>query len=172
MVHDWLDHVCAPMAGRYNLQPGAVIVATSPNDSAKVSATLISPRGREIPLAAGDADVASVYRYSQTRLPGTYFVRFADGSQVVEELPFHVARDASESDLAPLADADRTALLAPAGVIVAGAETTASEPVEAAPRREPFWGALLAILVTLMAIELLMSNWLSRGRSGFAFSTA
>jgi hypothetical protein len=170
MVHDWLDHVCAPTVGRYNLQPGAAIVATAPKDAAGLTATVHSPRGRDIPVSVANDDVAPVYRYAQTRLPGTYYLRLSDASQLVEELPFHVAREASESEIQPLADADRTALLVPAGVVVAGAESTASEPVEAAPRREPFWSALLAALVSLLAIELLMSNWLSRRRSGFAIS--
>jgi hypothetical protein len=171
MVHDWLDHVCAPTVGRYNLQPGASIIATAPKDAAGVAATLHSPRGLDIPLSATDDDVAPVFRYAQTRMPGTYYLRFTDASKLVEELPFHVARDARESELQPLADADRTALLVPAGVLIAGTESPNSEQVAASPRREPFWTALLAALVTLLAIELLMSNWLSRRRSGFAIST-
>jgi hypothetical protein len=171
MVHDWLDHICAPTVGRYNLQPGASVIATAPQDAAGVTATLHTPRGRDISLTAAVDDAAPVYRYAGTRVPGSYYLRFTDGGQLVEELPFHVAREASESQLQPLADADRTALLVPAGVLVAGAETTTSEPVKAAPRREPFWTALLAALVMLLAIELLMSNWLSRRRSGFAIST-
>jgi hypothetical protein len=171
MVHDWLDHVCAPTVGRYNLQPGASIIAAAPRDAAAVTATLHSPRGRDIPLTAADDDAAPVYRYAGTRLPGTYYLRFTDAGQLVEELPFHVAREARESELQPLVDADRTALLVPAEVQVAGTESETSAPVQAAPRREPFWTALLAALVTLLAIELLMSNWLSRRRSGFAIST-
>jgi hypothetical protein len=172
MVHDWLDHVCAPTVGRHNLARGATIIASAPEDAPGVSAMVTSPRGRETPLMASDDDVGAVFRYAQTTLPGTYLLRFSDASQIVNELPFHVARDVSESYLQPLGDADRTALLAPAGVAVAnGAAHMLSNSVRSAPRREPFWGALLVTLVTLLAIELLMSNWLSRRRSGLAVST-
>jgi hypothetical protein len=107
MVHDWLAYVTAPTMARYNLSPGTPIVAASQQSS--TSATLITPRGREIALTATDAEVSPVYRYTQTRLPGTYRVRFAGGN-AASETPFHVTHDARESDLRPLNIADRDAL--------------------------------------------------------------
>jgi hypothetical protein len=98
-------------------------------------------------------------------------VRFATAGSPVGDVPFHVARDASESDLRPLSDADRTSLLIPAGVHLAGAEESAPQPADSSPRLDPFWGVLLAALVALLAGELLLSNWLARQRSGIAVST-
>jgi hypothetical protein len=172
MVHDWLDHVSAPTVARYNLERGAAIVAAAPKDSVHATAKLVTPRGKEIPLTAADDEVAPVFRYAQTRLPGMYRVRFSDASQQLSELPFHVTREVVESNLQLLSEADRTALLVPAGVLVAGTESVETDKVASPPRREPFWGALLVTLVTLLAIELFMSNWLARRRSGLAISTA
>jgi hypothetical protein len=171
IVHDWLAYVTAPTMARYNLIPGAPIVAAPTKDAASASAALITPRGREISLVATDADVAPVYRYTQTALPGTYRVRFSRGGAPVGDVPFHVAHDASESNLEPLRVADRDKILAPAGVQFAGAEAPVTTTREAAPRREPFWGILLAALVALLACELLMSTWLARQRGGLTVST-
>jgi hypothetical protein len=171
MIHDWLTYVTAPTMARYNLQPGTPIVA-APQNAASSSASLVTPRGKEISLVATDADVAPVFRYTQTQLPGTYRVRFASGGVPSGEAPFHVAYDARESHLEPLSEADRDALLVPAGVQFAGAEAVATaETAASSPRREPFWTFLLAALVALLAAELLMSNWLARQRSGLAVST-
>jgi hypothetical protein len=170
MVHDWLAYVTAPTMARHNLSPGTPIVAASQQGS--TSAMLVTPRGREIALAATDADVSPVYRFTQTRLPGTYRVRFSSSGTAASETPFHVAHDARESNLEPLNVADRDALLVPAGLQFAGVEAeSAVETANAAPRREPFWSFLLAALVALLAGELLMSNWLARQRSGMAVST-
>jgi hypothetical protein len=171
MVHDWLGYVTAPRTARYNLSPGAAIIASAPKDAAGASAVLLTPRGYELPLVSANADAEPVYRFSQTRLPGTYRVRFSSAGSPAGDVPFHVARDVSESDLRPLADADRTSLLIPAGVQLAGAEESAPQPADSSPRLDPFWGVLLAALVALLAGELLLSNWLARQRSGIAVST-
>jgi hypothetical protein len=172
MVHDWLAYVTAPTMARYNLQPGAPIVASPPNTGSTASASLVTPRGREIELAATDADVSPVYRFTQTQLPGTYRVRFAASGTPAGEVPFHVALDTRESNLEPLNTAERDALLIPAGVQFAGADNVATAATaDTAPRREPFWSVLLAALVALLIVELLMSNWLARQRSGYAVST-
>jgi hypothetical protein len=172
MIHDWLEYVTAPTMARYNLQPGAPIVAAPQTNAANTSASLVTPRGKEVSLVATDADVVPVFRYTQTRLPGTYRVRFTSGGEPSGEMPFHVAQEARESNLEPLNEPERDALLIPAGVQFAGAESVATaERAEPLPRREPFWTFLLAALVGLLAAELLMSNWLARQRSGLAVST-
>jgi hypothetical protein len=171
MIHDWLNYVTAPTMARYNLAPGSPIVAGPPKDAAGASAMLFTPRGREVSLIAADSDAATVFRYTQTQLPGTYRVRFSSGGAAVGEVPFHVAHDASESNLEPLSKADRDKLLIPAGVQFAGADAPVATTRETAPRREPFWSFLLAALVMLLISELLMSTWLARQRSGLTVST-
>jgi hypothetical protein len=171
MVHDWLGYVTAPRTARFNLSPGAPIFSSAPKDATGAAAVLVTPRGTELPLVSANAEAEAVYRFSQTRLPGTYRVRFTSDGAPVGDVPFHVARDVSESDLRPLTEADRTSLLIPAGVQLAGAEESLPQRAESAPRLDPFWGVLLSALVALLAVELLLSNWLARQRSGFAVNT-
>jgi hypothetical protein len=171
MIHDWLAYVTAPTLARHNLTPGSPIIASTPKDSAGASASLETPSGRSISLVATDADSSPVFRYTQTHLPGTYRVRFTSSGAPASEVPFHVAHIASESNLEPLTDTNRDKLLIPAGVQFAGAESAAPDTRESAPRREPFWGYLLAALIALLACELVMSTWLARQRGGLAVST-
>jgi hypothetical protein len=170
MIHDWLGYVTAPTSARYNLKPGTSIIASAPKDSPKASAEVVTPRGRRIPLTVTTADANSVFRYMQTQLPGLYRVRFNSDGGSVGDVPFHVARDAAESDLKMLGAAERDSLLEPAGVHFTGAVPTMPSGNETAPRREPLWGMLLAALVALLASELLMANRLARQRAGFAVS--
>jgi hypothetical protein len=172
MVHDWLAYVTAPTMARYNLSPGSPIIAMAPKDAAGATAALVTPRGREIPLVSLDGDGSAVFRYTQTQLPGEYRVRFTNGGAPAGDMPFHVTYDASESTIEPLAEADRDKLLAQAGVQFAGANAPKIATRDSAPRREPFWGILLAALVALLVSELLLSTWLARQRSGLTVSTA
>jgi hypothetical protein len=171
MIHDWLDYLTAPTMARYNLSPGAPILLSAPKEAAGASATLVTPRGREIALAALDGDGSTVFRFTQTQLPGDYRVRFTGGPARVADVPFHVARDASESTIEPLSALERDKVLIPAGVQFSGATAPAVATRDSAPRREPFWGILLAALVALLVGELLLSTWLARQRSGLTVST-
>ncbi|HEY3394971.1 MAG TPA: hypothetical protein VGK58_19860, partial [Lacipirellulaceae bacterium] len=131
----------------------------------------VTPRGREIGLVAMEGDGSTVFRYTQTQLPGDYRVRFTNSGAPAGDVPFHVAYDASESTIDILTDVARDNLLVPAGVQFAGANARAVATRDSAPRSEPFWGVLLAALVALLVGELLMSTWLARQRSGMAVST-
>jgi hypothetical protein len=171
MIHDWLSYITAPTMARYNLSPGAPIVATPPKGAADSTAVVITPHGREVKLLAVDSGVAAVCRFTQTQLPGNYRVRFTSNGSTASEVPFHVAYDVRESTFEPLAEADRDKLLVTAGVQFGGEATPIVAASDSAPRREPFWGYLLAALVALLVSELLMSGFLARQRSGMAIST-
>jgi hypothetical protein len=171
MVQDWLGFLTAPTTSRYNLTPGTPLVASPPADAPNAKAELVTPGGRAVPLDIGDAEFAPVIRYSQTALPGTYRVRFTQGGKLVSEVPYHVARDARESNMRTLNGGQRENLIAWSGLQFGTTAVMAPSVAEIAPRREPVWGALLAALVTLLAAELLVSNWLARQRHGFAVSS-
>ena len=128
----------------------------------------MTPGGRAVPLDVGDAEFAPVIRYSQTALPGTYRVRFTKSGEVVGEVPYHVVRDASESNLHALDGGERENLIAWSGLQFGTSAAAAPTVAETAPRREPVWDVLLAALVALLVGELLLSNWLARQRHGFA----
>lgn len=172
MVHDWLDYVTAPTSARYNLSPGAPIVATAPAGRSGVTAQLVTPRERVIPLAASNASEPPVFRSSQTQLPGAYRVRFASSGKPAGEAPFQVAREAAESDLRVLTDSERAQLTATAGVRFGKAEPLETAAPESAPQLEPVWGWLLAALVALLAVELLVANLLARRRFGVEVTTS
>jgi hypothetical protein len=171
MIHDWLSYVTAPTMARYNLSPGAPIIAAPPSDSGGVSAALVTPRGGEISLVAVDGDDSPAFRFSQTQLPGHYRIRFSSNGSPAGEVPFHIAYDATESIVEPLADAARDQLFATAGIQFSGQAAQTVAISDSAPRREPFWGILLTALVALLLGELLMSTWLARQRSGLTVST-
>jgi hypothetical protein len=173
MIHDWLGYVTAPTTSRYNLEPGAPIVASPPadaGDAAAVTAEIVTPRGRAIPLTASDAEFAPTFRYSQTALPGTYRVRFKEGDETIAEVPYQVARDAQESNLEMLPAAGREKLAQAFSVRFEESPVVAASTEVSAPRREPIWGALLAVLVALLVAELFMANLLARQRHGFEVS--
>jgi hypothetical protein len=177
MIHDWLAYVTAPTLARYNLSPGAPIIASAPKEASGGSATLVTPRGREVALAALDGDGSSVFRYTQTQLPGDYRVRFTAGESPAGgvpagDVPFYVAYDVRESTIEPLTEVERGKLVVSAGVQFAGANTPVVATRDSAPRREPFWGVLLTALVALLLSELLLSTWLARQRTGLTVNTA
>jgi hypothetical protein len=172
MVQDWLSYITAPRTARYNLAPGNSILAAAPAEELGANAKVITPRGREMDLVPLESGSGSVFRFSQTAVPGLYRVRFIADGGVVQEVPYYVARDPRESDLTPLTDAERLGVLASADVAFAGEGATSAASVAAmAPREEPVWGALLVALVALLAGELLLANRLSRQRHGFAVNT-
>jgi hypothetical protein len=167
MVQDWLGFLTAPTTSRYNLEPGSLIVASAPADARGATAELVTPRGRAIPLTAADAEVAPVFRYSQTTLPGTYRVRFKEGDATVGEVPYQVSRDAVESDLEMLRADERAKLAESFGVQFGETPVAAvGEVVAAAPRQEPVWTYLLGALVMLLVAELFLANLLARQRQG------
>jgi hypothetical protein len=119
-----------------------------------------------------DSELSPSYRYTQTQQPGMYRVRFAGSDAGRTDVPFHVVRDSSESELRQLSETERSRLLVPAGLRFGPDVTPGMSTVQTEPRREPFWGILLAALVALLAGELLVSSRLARQRGGFAVSIA
>jgi len=166
MVLDWLDYLTAPAAARYNLAPGSSIVAAAPSGVAYSSVAVLTPDGKQTPLAARETGDVAMFRYAQTQLPGIYRVLFNAADKTAASVPFYVARDPAESYVQPLDEQQRAALLATVHLRFDSDDT--AEPVaEATPTREaPLWGALLLLLVALLAGELLLSGWLARQRHG------
>jgi hypothetical protein len=83
-------------------------------------------------------------------------------------LPFRVARDAEESDLAPLKPSAIAMLTEAAGIRFGNAPPPADAVDLAQARLEPAWWPLLFAMVLLMAAESLMATRVSRGRFGGA----
>jgi hypothetical protein len=158
MVHDWLAYLAEPRATRHNLLPGDPI-SLYVAGRADAHATLIAPGGADVDLTGEPADEGVVFRTSRTSSPGDYFLETGlAGSRI----PFHVARDAAESDLTPLTADDRIFLSETVGLsggrmAARLSDTTASAPIAA---------ALLLLLAALMAGELVLSGAVARRRFG------
>ncbi len=163
MIRDWLAYITAPTSSRFNLSPGAPIVAAASGKPA----ILVTPRRGELSLSAAGTGSSALLRYSRTTLPGIYRLKMTNNDGSMDELPFRVARNADESQLTPLADAE-LAQLTDAGITFLGADAATFQTTAALPaHREPLWGVLLAALVTLLAAELLVASRISRQRSGW-----
>jgi hypothetical protein len=173
MVHDWLNYMTSPLAASYTLEPGSPIVLSAAAEEDLITAEIVTPGGRTLPMASSDRAFAQAWRFSQTQRPGAYLVRLPDADGGAKTIPFQVQRGAAESDFRPLDDAERGRLTSLAGVQFgdgSGPTGDASLPLAPEPPREPVWGLLLAALVALLVGELLMANLLSRRRQPAAIS--
>lgn len=175
MVYDWLDYLTAPAAARHNLLPGEAIVANVPQESPDAAATLITPEGESKPLVSHSAGEDTVLRYSQTHVPGLYRVQFESDGRQVASVPYVVQGEVEESQFKPLTRAEQSRLAEMAQLqFLSAAELVEVAPIEMAdapPRQSPVWGGLLLALILFLAAELLLANWISRQRAGYAVST-
>ncbi|MEZ6125243.1 MAG: BatA domain-containing protein [Planctomycetaceae bacterium] len=158
MVQDWLAYLTQPQATRYNLAPGEPI-SVHLKDSEFRDAVLKTPHGDEIELTADAATDGVVFRSGRTILPGEYVLELALSG---DRLPFHVSREAGESDLSLLNDEQRR-MMAKATGLGAGLMSLASS---VGTNRDPAWHVLLILLIVFMTLELLLAGWISRERFG------
>ncbi len=158
MVHDWLNYLCQPRATRHNLVPGDPI-AVHLNDALFKDATLTTPHGDELELASEPAGDGVVFRSSRTLLPGNYSLELGLSG---ERIPFYVARDSRESNLAGLASVDRRLLNETTGLT----SNSPNRRLSGSDEREPLWPILLLALLAVMAGELLLAGVIARHRFG------
>lgn len=158
MVQDWLSYLTQPQATRHNLSPGDPL-SVHLADASQRNATLHTPHGDSIELTADAAGDGVVFRSSRTILPGNYTLELGAAG---DGIPFHVNRDASESDLTSLTTADRQLLAEVSGL----SRTAGSQAISVTNQTDPLWPLLLMMLVVLIAAELLLSGIISRERFG------
>ncbi len=156
MASAWLSYLSEPKATRHNLLPGEPISLQVAAD-AGTEATLTLPTGDDVAVSGEPVADGVMFRTSHTMTPGAYSLEYALSGDGV---PFHVARQGAESNLAGLTDADREFLRNTAGL---GQEGRAA-PVAAAGRAAPMWPALLVLLIAVMAGELVLSGTIARKR--------
>ncbi|MEM8864962.1 MAG: BatA domain-containing protein [Planctomycetota bacterium] len=173
MVQDWLDYLTAPSLGRHNLTPGAEIVAQAPvgdgtSAGGYTTASIQTPTGEEIDLAERGDLAASVFRFTQTRLPGAYTLQFSAAGDVVDNQPFQVPRRLAESTLDPLTESERVWFEETAGLQFGTQSPTVASVTDttAEPSLSPFWWTLLACVAALLAVELLLASHVSWRRMG------
>jgi hypothetical protein len=169
LVQDWLMYLTQPAATRFNLaarEPFVYHVASG-NEEAKAEVKL--PDGSKIDLRPIDRGGSLAYRFAQTSLPGRYELKLpVDAGD--KRLPFRVARDADESDLAVLKPSQIAMLTDAGGIRFANGPASTESAAMGQAKLEPAWWPLLFAMVSLMAVESLMSTRVSRGRFGTAAS--
>src|SRR5690606_19369424 len=112
-------------------------------------ATLHTPHGDLVELTADAAGQGVVFRSSRTILPGDYHLELGFSG---EAIPFHVSRDAAESNLAALSTAESARL---AEIVDASREPREQNPTGIG-QHEPLWPMLLVILIGLITAELIL----------------
>jgi hypothetical protein len=172
MVHDWLSYLSQPAAARHNVPTGGVIEWRPPADLAGIEAELVTPDGETIELTALEDEGSRLYRFRQTDLPGAYDLKLKEGRRTVRTVPFRVPRDAAESQLAPLSEAETTLLADAGGVQFVDEIEAAADDLPSVPNEEPIWWPLLWLLLGLFACELLLSTRSARQRFSSGPSTA
>ena len=158
MVHNWLAYLTEPGATQHNLQPGEPI-SLEVAQSQETHAVLTMPSGEDVAVSAEPLPKGVLLRTSRTASPGRYSL---DLGLSGGKIPFHVARDAAESDLAPLTIADR-AFLTQTGAL--DDRRLAAQASGSAPRAA-IWPPLLVLLIALIAGELVLSGVIARQRFG------
>ena len=164
MVHEWLWYLAEPGMPRWNIEPGeTMIVAT---DAPVGSVEVLTPRGVKTTASGEASGKRSVYRFADTRVPGTYLMEISRSDAEVDVVPFHVERNPAESDLGGLSEDDVNVLTASAGLRFDGdplamprRRTTSASP------KEPVWAWLLAAILALMLAESLLAGRMTRRRS-------
>ncbi len=158
MVQDWVSYLTQPQATRHNLSPGdpiSVHLAETENRDA----FLRTPRGDQIELTADIVTDGVVFRSSRTILPGDYSLQLGLSG---EAIPFHVARNARESDLTGLSDEDHKLLADTAGL----SGSLLNSNLSSTSHSDPVWPMLLMLLIAFMSCELILSGMISRERFG------
>lgn len=160
MVQDWLSYLTQPQSTRYNLFPGDPITVMLA-DAEHTDATLRTPHGDEIALAADAMGDGSVFRSSRTILPGDYSLEL---NLTGDQLPFHVFRNGGESDLTGLNPEEERLLANTAGL----KQNLLGTNLSGTAQSDPIWPLLLILLIVFMTGELLLSGSISRERFGSA----
>ncbi|MEJ7595740.1 MAG: hypothetical protein WKF77_29875, partial [Planctomycetaceae bacterium] len=122
-------------------------------------AFLQTPHGDQIELTADTVSDGVVFRSSRTILPGDYRLQLGLSG---ESIPFHVQRNAKESDLTGLSDADHTLLADTAGL----SGSLLNSNLSSTSHSDAVWPMLLMLLIALMSCELILSGMISRERFG------
>lgn len=158
MVQDWLSYLTQPQATRHNLSPGdpiSVHLAETENRDA----FLRTPHGDQIELTADTDSGGVVFRTSRTILPGDYNLQLGLSG---DSIPFHVQRNARESNLTGLSDDDHKLLADTAGLSGSLLNSSLSGTIHS----DPVWPILLMMLIGFMSFELILSGMIARERFG------
>ena len=158
IVQDWLNYLTQPRATRHNLSPGDPISLHLPGSDI-LEATLRTPQNEDIELTAEATNTGVAFRTSRTIQPGDYSLEVG---LTGDKIPFHVHRDARESNLTELSPAESQLITGISGL----SKITDSFTSQGSTPSDPVWPLLLMLLIGLILAELLLSGSMSRSRFG------
>lgn len=151
MVHEWLWYLCEPAMTRRNLEVGETIHLPLGPAHAATKSRLLLPGGERVDVAAERRGERASVQYGPTVVPGTY--ELVLGSDGTSRQVFRVKRDPRESDLSPLALEQQRALADTAGLRFVSDPLSAPAGMADSAGLEPFWSALLTILLVALVLE-------------------
>ena len=166
MVNDWMAYLTQPAATQFNLATGARIELPQSLVDSQTDIALVTPDERDHELTVQEYGQTARFRYTNTRQPGRYDVRYTGSDGETQTIPFQVARDAKESDLSHLSEEQEATLINAAGLTFAGPGTLEIPVVTSGEHDRPVWTPLLVGLLFLLGIELLLATRSARSRSG------
>ena len=155
-VQESLRYLVQPAITAHNLSINEPLVWRRTGVGQIDEVTLQAPLQEPIALAAEAEREGAVYRYFGTVYPGDYELTRSPEDPVV---PFHVQRDAAESDLQPWPHAARLAFAAVPELQFADDALTWPGAVATKPATAPAWNWLLWALAAVLAIELAAICW-------------
>lgn len=162
LVHEWLWYAAEPAVASRNLQPGEAakfVYEISEESEAEVTALIETPVGEPITLSPSIEETHGLFEFRQTQLPGEYTLTVNPESDSPQRVPFHVVRDAEESDLTPLDEPQRELLTQAAGLRFTSDLLSQPKNVQATPPREPIWNHLLTVFLLFLIAEMLLAFW-------------
>jgi hypothetical protein len=162
LLHEWLWYLSEPNLPKRNLAVGEALVEATTNKTS--AAQLLLPSG-----GTGDVPVSSTagksqLRYLATRWPGPYVLNVKDESGTNNVIKFHVQRDARESDLKLLTDADRQQLASAKEFRLSHGLDAAHSIGKIEIPKHPLEGWLLTVLAVILLGEIALAGWTTHQR--------
>ena len=164
MTHEWLWYLSEPTMTRWNLDVGEALTTSQAGEAPDQIPEVVTPRGEKKAATVEERDGRCVYEYVGTLVPGGYKLTVRNGGEAPGEFPFHVRRDADESELEVLDEADTDALTMAGGLQFVDNPLAAGMGRSSPRRSEPLWTWLLVSLLAVLVIESVIAGQLSRRR--------
>jgi hypothetical protein len=165
LAHEWLWYLAEPTAVRWNLEPGETFSVSFSGEVFQQRGTVATPRGAEVEVTGEARGERWFYTYAGTALPGDYALRLADDSGRETAYPFTVTRDPEESNLAPLEEAESSALSTAGGLVFTDDPLAMERVEEKAPPTEPLWPWVLLLILFMMASEVFLAGRITGKRN-------
>ncbi|MEX2287189.1 MAG: hypothetical protein WD648_08880, partial [Planctomycetaceae bacterium] len=172
MVHEWIWYLTQPTATAYNLDAGSPIVVDAEAAREVKAATLRAPTGETVTLLEAGSSSAGPLRYRGTAFPGIYQATLVPTKGDERKVPYCVRRDADESRVAPLTDAEIASLTTSGGVRFGSDPLSLPETTTEVVGYEPFWTYLLGLVVLLFFAEITFAYLMTRNRYADAWQPA